>query len=385
LSGGACDPGAAAAGANQNPSGQELTAAGTIGLMNTGVIEVRAGNYTAPGSAHGARMTGGTVNIGQNGAPNNPTQLVIRAGDNTIGYATANPADPNRELQQANALVKSEGDMNVYLRSDPNLGTDPFGGQHSLIIRGGNAIANNPGADTLTVTALGALQSRKLVLEAAGSILIEGGSSTVQSSRALAESSAVILVETTKDITTSNGGSLILKGGTAAATAGSALNARSMARLDPSKLTMTVDGALVLQGGFGPPGSLTSARIDAGNEIAIAVNGAPRFYTAPSGALMNGSFFMIGGGGSGFYDSTNSPLAGDSYSQVFPITVTIAGGGFAKLIDNARGDAVVQTGLAAFDESLLSYIIFAANEETRAARIRRGIGSGDDLGAPACQ
>jgi hypothetical protein len=46
---------------------------------------------------------------------------------------------------------------------------------------------------------------------------------------------------------------------------------------------------------------------------------------------------------------------------------------------------VIQTGLATFDNSLLSYIIFAANEETRAARIRGGLGSADELGAPACK
>ena len=41
-------------------------------------------------------------------------------------------------------------------------------------------------------------------------------------------------------------------------------------------------------------------------------------------------------------------------------------------------------GLTTFDQSLLSYIIFAANEETRAARITRGL-STEDVGAPACK
>jgi hypothetical protein len=56
-----------------------------------------------------------------------------------------------------------------------------------------------------------------------------------------------------------------------------------------------------------------------------------------------------------------------------------------RSIDAGRGDSIVQTGLSTFNTSLLSYIIFAANEETRAARIRKGLGEGDDLGAPACK
>ena len=46
---------------------------------------------------------------------------------------------------------------------------------------------------------------------------------------------------------------------------------------------------------------------------------------------------------------------------------------------------VVQTGLTTFDDSLLSYVIFAANVETRALRFRTGLGEGDDIGAPACK
>jgi hypothetical protein len=45
-------------------------------------------------------------------------------------------------------------------------------------------------------------------------------------------------------------------------------------------------------------------------------------------------------------------------------------------------DASILSGVNLFDESLLSYIIFAANEETRAARIRRGSFGDSDLGPP---
>ncbi|OGA67351.1 MAG: hypothetical protein A3G83_16010 [Betaproteobacteria bacterium RIFCSPLOWO2_12_FULL_68_20] len=368
-------------------NGQELTAGGTINLLNSGIITVQAGTATA-NSASGARITGGTVNIGQAGGSNNPTQLVVQAGTNSIGYSSADPNDPLRELRQANATIKSGGGMNVYLRSDPNVpagvAAEPFGGEYSLIIRGGSVTANNSGSNTLTVTSLGALQSKNLMLDTDGTILLEGGSATLQSTNALADATAVILAETSKKVTTHNDGSLILKGGTASVSGGSPLNARAMARLDPSLLTIDVDGAIVLQGGPGPSGSLTAARIDAGDEIKINVFGASRPYTAPGGTTLNGSFFMIGGTGSGFYDANNAPLGGNAFPEVFPITVTFSGGGFAKQIDSSLGDGVVQTGLSAFNESLLAYVIFAANEETRAARIRRGI-TGEELGAAACQ
>ena len=71
-----------------------------------------------------------------------------------------------------------------------------------------------------------------------------------------------------------------------------------------------------------------------------------------------------------------------------PISIYLTGGGVLTRHFPVGGNfapAVIQTGVTTFDESLLSYIIFAANEETRAARIRRGLGVDDDLGAAACQ
>ena len=55
------------------------------------------------------------------------------------------------------------------------------------------------------------------------------------------------------------------------------------------------------------------------------------------------------------------------------------------MADAGLAGSIVQTGLVTFDDSLLSYVIFAANMETRASRIRRGLGDSDDIGAPACK
>src|SRR5262249_13036899 len=126
-----------------------------------------------------------------------------------------------------------------------------------------------------------------------------------------------------------------------------------------------VDGMLVLQGGksTGPAGSLASARIDAGDEIRITVTGtAPYTYTDSGGAVQTlpaNSFFMIGGSDSGFFDANNINLAANvAFPQSFPITVTLAGG-YLRVPDSGLAGSIVQTGAFTFDQSLLSYVIFA--------------------------
>ena len=244
------------------------------------------------------------------------------------------------------------------------------------------------------MTALGAMRATNMTMFADGSVLLQGGTTTLNTPSAFAASNAIILVEKEKRLTTTTpDASLIVRGGEVTVSSGlsplSARNALAVAQMDPSKLFLAVGGRLVLEGGLlhGPRGSLASARIDAGDEIRISVGGAskPYSYTTSSGtgATVSGSFIMIGSGDSGFFESHNVPLGGGSFPIQFPITVNT--GSFVKVLDQGLGAAVVQTGLSVFDQSLLSYIIFAANEETRASRIRRGLGEGDDLGAPACK
>jgi hypothetical protein len=223
------------------------------------------------------------------------------------------------------------------------------------------------------------LQASTLDLKTNGSILIEGGHATMtnSTSRALVASSALILVEKAKNIDVRNGGSVVIRGGRTDFPfndAVAARNTQALARMDPSKLDLTIAGALVLEGGSSSQPALAplnSARIDAGDEIKITFTGAPIFYTynnLQSGQreTLNGNFFMVGGSSSGFFDANGAPVSG----AVFPITVS--GGTIAKGADPSRGDSVVQTGLSQFSDSLLSYIIFAANVETR-TKIKSGI------------
>ena len=61
-----------------NAAGQELTA-GTINLMNSGVIAVEAGTATV-GQASGAHMKATTINIGSSGSPTIRSSCASSAG-----------------------------------------------------------------------------------------------------------------------------------------------------------------------------------------------------------------------------------------------------------------------------------------------------------------
>jgi hypothetical protein len=391
------------AGDGANPSGTQLAAAGDANLHNSGAILIRGGNAVNLGSAAGARLQAENVTIGADPTTpgsNAPQSLWIEGGvNNDVGVQTSSTADPTRDSNQPNAVMSARSALDITLRSDPLLGppTDAagnaVGSDYSLVIKGGTATlaTSGAGANVHYVTSLGALQGQTLDLTTDGSILIQGGMATMAgaTSQALVAASALLLVSGEKTITTNSGGSVVIRGGTTvfpATNAIAALNTQSVARLDPSKLTMIVDGVVVLEGGSSSNPALlplNSARIDAGDEIKVTVLGAPIAYeydSLQSGGLgsISGQFFLIGGSGTGIYDANNVPLTG----IVYPVTLNVP---VTYVTDGARGDSIVQTGVQTFDSSLLAYIIFAANEETRTARIRKGLGEGDDLGAPACK
>ncbi|MGE5638599.1 MAG: hypothetical protein ACM30H_00765, partial [Clostridia bacterium] len=384
-----CDSSVVPGGAGQSTGGQDLTVTGTLNLLNSGVINVQGGTSTAT-SAAGAHVTASTINIGTNGGANNPKRLRIQGGINgssmtNFGYVTTSSTDPNIDLHQADAVIKSTGDINVYLRSDASV-ADAFGNPTSLELLGGQATANDNGGAIRFVSALAGLQAAtNFTAVTDGSIVLQGGTTTLNSASTFGATSAVLLASGLKTITTNNTGSVIIKGGQAVLGTGltsiTGRNALALAQLDPSKLTMNVGGYVVLQGGTGPTGTLTAARIDAGDEIKITVHGLPTNYTynntATGNQTLNGNFFMIGGSGSGIFDTNNVPISG----LAFPITISAT---MVSAADAGRSESIVQTGLATFNESLLAYSIFAANEETRSGRIRKGV-EGDDSGAAACK
>jgi len=195
------------------------------------------------------------------------------------------------------------------------------------------------------------------------------------------------VVDSARTISTLNGGSVVILGGTANVSPSALVdprNAISVAQLDPSTLTMNVSGAVVLQAGpaLGQPGSQTSARIDAGDAIVINVSGPSTSYqytnTQSGPKTLSGNFFVIGNSSSGLFDKNNVAQPGTSA----PITINTP---VVYDYDSGLGSSIVQTGLQTFNNALLAYIIFAANEETRAARFRKVLGDNDDAGAPTCK
>ncbi len=387
-------------------NGQSLVAGGTISLLNNGVVTVQAGTATSD-SASGARMTAGTIRVGQAGMPasSTPVRLVVAGGTNSMGFATSNDTDPRIDSRQANAVIEALEDMFVYLRKDaavanpmgqPHL--DPMGRPYSLQILGGSSSAINTGSTPLYVSALGALRADRMEITSDGSILLQGGTSSLQSRNAISAASAVLLAGTRKTITTNGQGSVVLRGGTASASSSltltEAAGAQALAELDPSLLTMDVAGNLILHAGraTGAAGPVASARIDAGDEIRITVRAPSSMtysFTDSTGAsrVASGGVILVGDApGTGTFDAGLVPLDAGGVPGGFPVTIALPGGGaYSKITDVGLADSVIQVGRNVFDQSLLNYVIFAANEETRTARIRRGIGSDEDLGAPACQ
>ena len=85
---------------------------------------------------------------------------------------------------------------------------------------------------------------------------------------------------------------------------------------------------------------------------------------------------------------SGEPIAGATVSFLLPASgagATFSGGGrLTTIIDGPMSSAFIQANSPRAFDGLLSYIIFAANEETRAGRIRAGLGTSDDANLPTC-
>jgi hypothetical protein len=199
---------------------------------------------------------------------------------------------------------------------------------------------------------------------------------------AIASSDAFMVAKNTKSIDI--GGTLLLRGGKTALTGQST----AVAKLDPSVLTISTGGDIILIGGEGPN---SSASIVNNGDIQLVIGGNG-YRTITYSALKDlstfetktvtvpGGLIIIGGPGSGLFGARSTQIElGDQIKAAFT-----RGGGYTLSIDTGLPSAFIEANsLRAFD-SLLGYIIFAANEETRAARIRAGLGASDDSNMPAC-
>ena len=100
---------------------------------------------------------------------------------------------------------------------------------------------------------------------------------------------------------------------------------------------------------------------------------------------------LVGGKGSGLYDRDNQPITlyYDVASQVLlrfnALNGGPGGGTYFMQEDLSKAAAFVQSlSPRGFDDSLLGYIIFAANEETRTGHIQTAVSKEDDSSKPSC-
>ena len=252
----------------------------------------------------------------------------------------------------------------------------------ALGVRGGTQITQDP--DTQTVNPLAPYTSNS------SNITLQGGtatSNTAAGGGALAAADALILGTKRKFIDI--GGNIVLTGGTADSKDGGQTSAA--AKIDPVNLRINTGGYIKLIGGDGP--GARAAIVNTG-DMEIKIGGKFDYtYTDASGThtVRDVGLLLAGGSGSGIFDRNNLPITlfYDVSAQVlllFPAINGGAGGGTYFLqTDLTKASGFVQSlSPRGFDDSLMSYIIFAANEETRTGRIRTGVSNTDDISKPSC-
>jgi len=160
-------------------------------------------------------------------------------------------------------------------------------------------------------------------------------------------------------------------------------------------LIFNIGGVVKLIGGNGDG---APAAILNGGDMIINVGGKFDYtYTGTNGAVdathttSDVGILLQGGLGSGVYDRDNQPILiyFDVSSQVqllFPAINGGAGGGqyYLQPDSNIASAFIQSSSKRGFNDSLLGYIIFAANEETRTGRIRTGVSNADDSSKPSC-
>jgi hypothetical protein len=213
------------------------------------------------------------------------------------------------------------------------------------------------------------------------SMILQGGNaqaSNIAGGGAAAVADALSLAISTKSIDVGEDVRL-LGGGTTQS--GSAVVSAG-AGIDPNTLNIVAGGNVVLQGGLGIN---TVAKIVNEGDITMRIGGGSTYsyvHSVTGAEIADPGLIMIGiSSGSGIFNGQNLELSGTS----LPIEINFSGGGgIHKISDPNRSAAYIQTGVKLFDTSLLNYLIFAANEETRTARVRAGLGAGDESNLPAC-
>jgi hypothetical protein len=253
-----------------------------------------------------------------------------------------------------------------------------------LGVKGGTLTTRDPDTETQTVN-----PSLPYTSNSSG-IVLQGGAATSNTKAgggALAAADALILGKLSKFIDL--GGNIEMTGGTADSNDGGQTSAA--AKIDPINLRINTGGYIKLIGGQG--GGARAALVNSGDMVFRIGGKFDYTYTDATGThtVNDVGLLLAGGGGSGLYDRDNQPieLYYDISSQVLllfpPINDGPGGGSYFLHYQPAIASAFVQSlSPRGFDESLMAYIIFAANEETRTGRIQTGASNADDASKPSC-
>jgi hypothetical protein len=282
----------------------------------------------------------------------------------TGGSATAASAGIAGEAAKSSALAAIRGEVVTIIG-----------------VRGGTQITQDP--DTQTVNPLAPYISNT------SNITLNGGTATSDTTAgggALAATDALMLGTSSKFIDI--GGNLVLLGGTADSKKGGQTSAG--AKIDPVSLRLNTGGYIKLIGGTGA--GAPAAIVNTG-DMEINIGGKFDYtYTDATGehTVKDVGLLLAGGIGSGLFDRKNQPITlyYDVSSQVlllFPAINGGAGGGSYFMQTNVtKATAFIQSlSPRGFPESLMSYITFAANDETRSGR-RTGTSTTDDSSKPSC-
>jgi hypothetical protein len=326
------------------------------------------------------------------GALNSPTDPVPVGGLVLDARATTlneNQTPAPGQSQRSDVIIEAEERFEAYLTGDMEL-------------MAGTARATTTGSgQTLRNTAIAAIRGKDMIIRGlkasdlpglpalnASNITITGGNAASDASAgggAIASADAFLLADNSKLIDI--GGNLALQGGITALTGQST----AVARVDPNVLRIITGGDIHLIGGVGPN---SSASIINAGDIEFYIGGGGRktlTYQVSASATaatpvvqrsheVPGGLVIVGGRGSGLFGAQNQAIIFGDEIKVF----YSGGGTFTTVIDGPMSAAFVQANSPRANESLLRYIIYAANEETRASRARAGIGGADDSNLPSC-
>ncbi|OGA54282.1 MAG: hypothetical protein A3G25_14950 [Betaproteobacteria bacterium RIFCSPLOWO2_12_FULL_63_13] len=292
--------------------------------------------------------------------------------------------------QRADALLSASGNLKVYFRGD------------LTITAGSTQAVTTAATQKLESTAVAAMEGTDVLIRGVGanefgslpqntsSILLSAGSAMADNGEggdAFAAADAAIIASRTKTIDV--GGDMWLRGGNTLRRRNADVTQLNLvsaqAFLDPATMNITTGGSIVLIAGLGVN---ATAKIVNSGDVKFTIGGiSPVTYVNPlteeEKTVAQGGLLLVGGPGSGIFDAFDNPTG----LKAPPIEANFYRGGDLNSIisgDRNMAAAYVKSGPTRNFDDLLSYILFAANEETRVTRVRVGTSSSDDANLPSC-